>query len=145
MDKQLKTTYFCLLAPAVLAVATIFVAQRAGYLVGAGAQSSAWLGPALFTLAGTFAIALPIFYRTLFLHRIRHRKRTPVDVLLAYERRFLLLTMVPVYLAAIAYALEITYFHFVGTVLMALYAAYYYYPSPRRIASEKRLFRAETE
>jgi membrane protease YdiL (CAAX protease family) len=145
MDKELKTTYFRLLAPAVLAIVTIFVFQRAGFLVGAGAHLSAWLGPALFILAGTFAIALPIFYRTLFLHRIRHQRRTPTAALLAFERRFLLLAMVPVYLAAIAYALEITYFHFVGTVLMALYAAYYYYPSTQRIDSEKRLFRAEPE
>lgn len=145
MDKELKTTYFRLLGPAVLAIVTIFVAQQAGYLVGAGAHWSAWLGPTLFILAGTFAIALPIFYRTLFLHRIRHQRRTPAAALLAFERRFLFLAMVPAYLAAIAYALEITYFHFVGTVLMALYAAYYYYPSPQRIASEKRLFRAEPE
>jgi hypothetical protein len=145
MTRQLKKTYLRLLVPALLVIAGIYLAKYAGYHFGPAAPWSDVAGPALFILAGTFAIALPIFCRTLFLHRIRHQKRTSMADLLAFERRFLIVALIPAYLAALAYALPITYFHFVGTVLMALYAAYYYYPSPNRIALEKRIFRAEPE
>ena len=145
MERELKVTYFRLLVPALLAVAVLFSIKQAGIRFGAEVPRTGIVGPALFILAGTFAIALPIFFRTLFLHRIRHRKWTPTADLLAFERRFLLIALVPAYLAVIAYALQITHFHFVGIVLMALYAAYYYYPSPHRVASEKRIFRVEPD
>jgi hypothetical protein len=143
MEHELKTTYFRLLGPALLIVAVIFAAKSAGIHFGPETAWTGLAGPAIFILAGTFAVALPIFFRTHFLHRIRHQKRTPAADLLAFERRFLRISLIPAYLVALAYALNITQFHFAGTVLMALYAAYYYYPSTQRIASEKRIFRAE--
>ena len=145
MERELKATYFRLLIPALLAVAVLFSVKQVGIHFGADAPRTGIVAPAIFILAGTFAIALPIFFRTLFLHRIRHQKRTPAADLLAFERRFLLIVLIPAYLAVLAYVMNITHFHFVGTVLMALYAAYYYYPSPHRVASEKRIFRAEPD
>jgi L-asparagine transporter-like permease len=144
MERELKTTYFRLLVPALLAMIAIFAAKSAGLHFGFGTPVG-FAGPLIFILAGTFGLALPIFYRTLFLHRIRHRQRTPAADLLAFERRFLLIALIPAYLAAVGYALNITQVHLAGTVLIALYAAYYYYPSPQRIAMEKRIFRAEAE
>lgn len=141
MEKQLRSTYYRLLAPALAALAAVAAAHLAGRPL---VVHTAWkdvLGPALFIMAGSFAIGLPILYRTYFLHRHRHRPRVERSVLLTFQRRFLYMVAIPAYLAVVAYALRVSHFHLVGTVLMALYAVYYYYPSSQRLALEKRIFR----
>jgi hypothetical protein len=49
--------------------------------------------------------------------------------------------MITPYLALPACLFELPKFHFTGTVLMALYAAYYYYPSKKRVDFDRRIFR----
>jgi hypothetical protein len=43
----------------------------------------------------------------------------------------------------IAQILQLPRFHLAGTIIMALYALYYYYPSKRRIDFERRIFRVK--
>jgi len=43
----------------------------------------------------------------------------------------------------VAYLLEFPRFYLAGTVLMALYAVYYYYPSKKRIQFERKIFRVK--
>jgi hypothetical protein len=47
------------------------------------------------------------------------------------------------YVALIAQILQLPRFHLGGTIIMALYAVYYYYPSKRRIEFERRVFRVQ--
>ena len=90
-----------------------------------------------------FSIALPIFFRTLFAHNVRQEKSISETDLLRFERTFLCIALVTPYIALAGYILELPRFHLGGTVIMALYAVYYYYPSERRIRFEKRIFRVK--
>ena len=90
-----------------------------------------------------FAVALPIFFRTLFAHKIRHQKSTSEAELIKFERNFLYIALVAPYLMLVAYLLEFPRFYLAGTVLMALYAVYYYYPSKKRIQFERKIFRVK--
>ena len=99
--------------------------------------------PLVFILSVVFAIAWPIFFRTLFAHKIRQKKRISEVDLIKFERSFLYIALVTPYLTLIAYLLEFPRFYLVGTVLMALYAVYYYYPSKKRIQFERRIFRVK--
>jgi hypothetical protein len=47
------------------------------------------------------------------------------------------------YVALIAQILQLPRFHLAGTIVMALYAVYYYYPSMRRIEFDRRVFRVK--
>jgi hypothetical protein len=63
------------------------------------------------------------------------------EALLRFERTFLYIALITPYVAVASFILEIPRFYCAGTVIMALYAAYYYYPSERRIQFERRIFR----
>jgi len=99
----------------------------------------------IFILSVTFAVALPIFFRTFFAHKHRQRTSLTEGELIRFESRFLHIAMVTPYLAVLAYLLDIPRFHSAGTFLMTLYAVYYYYPSVKRIQFEKRIFRVKPE
>jgi len=96
----------------------------------------------LFVLTAATALATPILYRALFAHWNRHRRSVSWEELYRFERNLIGITMVTPYLALSAYVLQVPRFHFSGILLMAMYAAYYYFPSQRRILADRKVFRA---
>jgi len=141
MADELRRTYFILLVPAVVGFILFFLV-KAFHLVNLGPfKFQEFLGPLLFIASVILAIALPILFRTLFAHKVRHQKSVSEGDLVKFERIFLYIALLTPYVTFIAYFFELPRFYCAGTVLMALYAMYYYYPSERRIRFEKRIFR----
>ena len=97
----------------------------------------------IFIISVCFAVALPIFYRTVFANKRRHQTSTAEDDWLKFERNLLYIALVTPYVCLIAQILRLPRFHLAGTIIMALYAVYYYYPSERRIEYERRIFRVK--
>ena len=95
-----------------------------------------------FILAALLAVAGPIFYRSLFAHRQRNHSSVSQEVLFKFERNLTCMVLIVPYLAVIAYVLELPRFYNAATILLALYAIYYYYPSQKRIAFDSKIFRA---
>ena len=102
--------------------------------------SDPW-GALVFVLSAGFALALPIGYRLVFVHRYRHRFHVPSRTFIRFEKNLVHIVMGAPYAALAGYGLGIGTFHFAGSLLMAIYAVYYYYPSEKRLAAESRLFR----
>ncbi len=143
MTPDLKRTYFTLLLPAVAGFILIFV-LRHFQLVGFNIpQIPPILYPIIFIASVCFAVALPIFYRTVFANKRRHQTRTAEEDWLRFERNLLYIAMATPYVALIAQVLRLPRFHLGGTIIMALYAVYYYYPSKRRLKFERRIFRVK--
>lgn len=141
VDRSLRKTYWIVLAPAM-----------AGFVLAAGALQSGWMaagtaawrpqiGIVLFVLAVAFAVALPILWRALFAYRQKGRQRVTASALLGLQRRLILTALAAPYLALLAYGLQVPRFYAAGSMLAALYAVYYHYPSRRKLRYEKRLFR----
>ena len=86
-----------------------------------------------FILAVVFAIGLPVFIRSLFAHKMRDRTHVSQEELIKLERTLIYISLVTPYLTLIGYLLEFPRFYFTGTVLTALYALYYYFPSEKRL------------
>ncbi|MEA2038532.1 MAG: hypothetical protein U9N82_01715 [Thermodesulfobacteriota bacterium] len=143
MANDLKKTYFALSIPAFLGLILVYLLKTLDCFPAGQIESLKYIAPLTFVLSVVFAIALPIFFRTLFVHRIRHQKSTSEAELIKFERNFLYIALVAPYLMLIAYLLEFPRFYLAGTVLMALYAIYYYYPSKKRIQFERRIFRVK--
>ena len=99
------------------------------------------MAPVLFMLSACFALILPLLYRMAFIHRNRYEKKISERIFTRFEKNLIHIAMVTPYLALVGYFLKISTFHFTGSVLMGLYAVYYYFPSQRRMASERRIFR----
>ncbi len=142
MAAELRKTYIALLAPAVVGLVLVYLAKSFKILSPPQISYLNLIAALTFTLAVVFAVALPIFFRTLFAHKIRHRSSLSQEELIKFERCLIYVSLATPYLTLISYLLEFPKFYFAGTVLMALYAVYFYYPSERRIQFEKRIFRA---
>ncbi|MFP4087021.1 MAG: hypothetical protein ACLFUL_09525 [Desulfobacteraceae bacterium] len=148
MAKELKRNYFYIMIPALLALAAAYGAKALGLASGAPVQgwtAPGFLAPLVFVLSVVFGVALPIFYRSVFAHRMREAKTVPEKDWFKFERTLIHISLVTPYLILPAYLLEFPRFYFAGTVLMALYASYYFYPSARRIQFERRMFRVGKE
>jgi len=145
MIRILRRTYFSLLLPAVFLIASLYGLSTWDVIPVPVAKEKAWpiLSPCIFVLSAMTAVAFPIFYRSLFAHRVRDEKSVPEAAWIPFERNQILIALATPYFVLIAYLLGFPRFYFAGTILMALYAGYYFYPSQRRIGFERRLFRVE--
>jgi predicted RND superfamily exporter protein len=143
MDGELRKTYFMLLVPAVIGFIALFCIRSFHFLDLGTFQFRGIIAAVLFILSVIFAIGLPIFLRSLFAHRVRDQKSVSEVDLLQFERTFLYIALITPYVTLAAFLFEIPRFYCAGTVIMALYAVYYYYPSERRIQFERRIFRVK--
>lgn len=137
--KALLTRYVIVLVPAAL----VFAGWAAVRNLGAPPDPIApdVMGPASFICAIVAAIALPLFYRDRFVKSVAAQKAVEPAPFLAFEKTQLTLALLSAYCAAAAYVCTVNLFHFGGSFLAALYAAYYHFPSQARVAQEMRLFR----
>ena len=143
MALGLKRTYFILLLPAVAGFIAVFVIQYFHLADWNIPHIATLLPPLIFIVSACLAVALPIFYRTVFANKRRHQTHTVEEDWLKFERNLLYIAMATPYVALIAQILKLPRFHLGGTIIMALYAVYYYYPSKKRIDYERRLFRVK--
>ena len=143
MVGDLRKTYFTLLVPPVLGLILIYLAKTLKPLSISHFESLKFLAPFIFVASVASAIGLPIFFRTLFAHKMRGEKSVSQPDLIKFERHLMYIALATPYLILPAYLFDIPRFYFGGTVLMSLYAAYYYYPSERRIEFERRVFRVK--
>jgi hypothetical protein len=101
------------------------------------------VAPSIFILCVVLPIALPAFYRALFAHRKRNKKKVSEAELIKFEKRIIHMALVTPYLALAAYTLELSRFYVSGAILMGLYAIYYFFPSKKRLALDQRIFRVK--
>ncbi|MBW2594089.1 MAG: hypothetical protein JRE58_14015 [Deltaproteobacteria bacterium] len=140
MVNGLRKTYFAFLIPAAAGFLILYAVKTLALLSWEQVRPPQVIGIFIFILSFFFAIALPIFMRALFAHRIRDRKSIGVAELAGFERNLISIDLVAPYFSLIAYFLELPGFYFSGSFIAALYSAYYYFPSNKRIDFEKNIF-----
>jgi MFS family permease len=143
MTHDLKRIYFTLLLPAVAFFIAVFVLQHFHLVDWHIPSIPPVVHPLVFIISVCFAVAFPILYRTVFANQRRHQKYTAEEDWLKFERNLLYIALATPYVCLVAQILKLPRFHLAGTILMALYAVYYYYPSRKRIDYERRLFRVK--
>ena len=143
MIEKLRKTYFCLLLPAIVGFICIYLSKKFNFLNLDQPQFISILAPLVFVLSVIFSIAAPIFFRSLFAHKMSNKKTTSESIFIKFERNLIRIALVTPYLGLFAYLFEFKQFYFTAIFLVTLYAVYYFYPSQKRIAFEKRIFRAK--
>lgn len=143
MIDKLKRTYFSLLIPAIVGFLCIYLLKEFNFIHLGKPQFISILAPSVFVLSVIFAIAAPIFFRSLFAHKISNEKSTTESKLIKFEQSLIRIALVTPYLGLVAYFFEFQRFYFSATFIMTLYAVYYFYPSQKRIAFEKRIFKVK--
>ena len=144
MTYDLKRTYFTLLLPALAGFVITFTLRHFQLADWTIPRFTAALPPAIFIVSVCTALAFPILYRSVFANKVRHQTSTAEKDWLKFERNLLYIAMATPYVGLIAQILELPRFHLAGTMIMTLYALYYYYPSGKRIAFERRVFRVKS-
>ena len=143
MIHDLKRIYFILLLPAVAGFIAVLALQHFHLVDWNIPNIPPVIHPLVFIISVCFAVAFPILYRTVFANNRRHQKNTAEEDWLKFERNLLYIAMTTPYVALVGQILQLPRFHLAGTILMALYAVYYYYPSKKRIDYEQRIFRVK--
>jgi len=143
MITELKKTYFVFSIPAIVGFMLAY-GVRAFNLIRPGRVDfiEIW-APSVFILSILLAMALPVSYRTLFAYKKRDRKNVTEAELIKFERLMISITMITPYLALTAYVFEFPGFYTGGSFLMGFYALYYFFPSKKRIALDRRIFRVK--
>ena len=141
MVDQLKRLYFAYLVPAVAGFAIVYVIRDVCPPFSVPDLILDLLSRLLFILSAVIALACPILHRCWFAHCQRNSRAVPQVLLLRFQRHLIHTIMVVPYLALVAYSLPAQRFYLAGTLLICLYAIYYYYPSQKRIRFDERMFR----
>jgi len=144
IKKILLNHYLLMLTPAIVLIALLYLLKYfeinfygnfAGKVVSVLAL----------TFAGLFAVGLPVFYRSLFVNKVKNLKDVPIADFINYEKTTIMIALVTPYVLAFSLILNLkeTYISFLS--FFSIYAAYYYYPSGRKIKFEKKIFRIKEE
>ena len=71
-------------------------------------QDNTWLPPTLMVAAGLFAIVLPLWYRILFVNKMKAQKQTAKKRFLKFEKNFLTLASISIYILIAGYLMKLT-------------------------------------
>jgi len=145
MELQLKRIYFRWLTTVALVWSGGRLVQHVMPGFGAPPHLSASCGPALFILTAICALAGPILYRTLFAYHKRASVQIATTAFVRFERHLILIGMAALGLAMVTDFLALPSFYRSGTLLIALYAAYCGFPSQKRLALDRRLYRVAAD
>ena len=145
IQMDLRKTYFKLLIPLVIMLIIFYLLKILGALDNIQIGYLKFISVLFFILAGIFGIALPIFYRTLYISKLKNIKAISIEEFIKFENRLIIISMITPYFIIMPIVFNFTDFYFGGIILFSLYAAYYFYPSKARIDFEKRIFRIKEE
>ncbi len=141
MHIALRQAYCRQLLPALMAIAAAAAARGLGGTASIEPTAARILGAALLAAAIAAAVGLPVWIRAAFAHRVREQRFVGEASFVRFQRRLIATALVAPYLAAIALAVDLPSFHQAGVILATLYGLYYHYPSQRRLAFDRRIFR----
>ncbi|QGY38656.1 hypothetical protein GM415_00375 [Pseudodesulfovibrio cashew] len=142
--KTLFRRYLLMLTPAAILFAAWAACRQAGLVPASDKALTDLVGPAAFIAAIVLAVAAPLLYRIRFVKRVEGSPHVEAETFTAFQLSLTSLALLAPYAAAAGYMAGVSTFHFSGAFLAALYGAYYYFPSQKRVAQEMRLFRVPT-
>jgi hypothetical protein len=99
----------------------------------------------LLVLAALTGLGLPLLFRSVFAYRTRNEHKVPMDDYLRFDKILIFLSVLPLYIVSLALALKLANFYLYSLTLVAIYAAYTYYPSQRRLSLDQEIFRVENQ
>lgn len=142
MEKQLSGFYIKSYLPGIMAFIMLYLLHQSGVEVTFAIEST-FLVVFLVILAALTSIVGPLWYRIWFVRKFRNAKAVPRQEFLRFQSRFIGIGASTVYVTIAAFLLQLPRIPFLTIVLLVLYTMYFYYPSAKRIRSEKKMFRIQ--
>ncbi len=145
MVKKLQEKYFVLVSPPVILAMLVYLFQQLKIWEGVQATPSRYFPIVIFVLAITVGVAIPIYLRVYSFSKLKEKKTYSEEEFFNYEERIIYVISITPYLAFVAALLNIPSFYFGGTVLAAIYAMYYHFPSEKKINFDKKVFHVKVK
>ena len=127
--------------PFFLLIFATFALHKYGILNAYSSDYIGYIGLFLFILSATSGIALPLFMRYLFRDKAIKHGNTNSSLFLNFEINTLYISLTSGYIANISYILLVPKLHLYGSVIIALYAIYAYFPERQKIIVDLKTFR----
>ncbi len=140
MQQEIRAYYFKLILPAVVCCLVLFILEHVKVTLVLGEVSQAGT-IFLIVLSAFFSIVLPLWFRIFFIRKVQGQQEVSVEQFMTFEKTFLLIAELSLYIVLIAYVFKVPKTQMSFIALLGLYAAYYYFPSVKRIHHEQKLFR----
>ncbi len=144
IKKILLNYYLAMLLPAVLLILILYLLKylsvNFNYIYASKLTSILIL-----TLSALFSLGLPIFYRSLFVNKVKNLKSVSSPDFIAYEKATIMIALVTPYLLVISLIFNLREIYISFITLFSLYSVYYYYPSDKKIKFETKLFRVKDD
>ncbi len=143
--KNLQRIYYWQLVPAaillIMAYALTFIFHLADQNLSAGKTVTIIVT----VLSGVIGIALPVFYRSYFVYKIKDQKKIAEDTFLNYERTQITLALLTPYFLIIAVLMTMNQTALILITLFSIYVLYYYFPSEKKVLFEMKIFRIKPQ
>ncbi len=97
------------------------------------------------SLTGVFGVALPVFYRSYFVYDLKNQKEISNDLFLGFEKKILNIALTAPYFLVFSLLLNLPETTHILITLFSLYAAYYYFPSEKKVKFEMKMFRIKAQ
>ncbi len=144
MDKELKRTYFALVTPAIVLTIGVYLLIYFNVWEGINFVPSRPFSIIFFIVAISTGVAIPIFLRVYFFSLLKEKKSFSPEEFIKYQKTIIKVASVTVYLAFVSALLKMETFYFGGTVLAAIYAIYYHYPSEKKVKFDSKIFKVKS-
>lgn len=138
MRRSLVRYYWILLIPGVLFSLVVIGLISIG--LNQTVEVSCWFKMLIFSIVVANGLIFPIWWRILYFRSIKTEQRLSKKAFIRLQRGLILSACLGGLLLPIAYILGLSRVPMVITILIVLYAVYYYYPCKRRIQLDTKLF-----
>jgi hypothetical protein len=139
---NLQKFYFIILLPAVTGYVFMSILEQSDMAPDRWPIPPVGSGLLVFS-AGFLAIVLPVWFKIIFVRRVKLRKKISIAEFVRYQKIILFYAELSLYIVLVAERFQVPRMPMLLIALCGFYAAYYFFPSKRRLEFEKRLFRVE--
>jgi hypothetical protein len=139
--RLLQKVYYLRLLPAVALIVLAYLLQYFFHLTGNTVAAGLAVTVAVTTLSGVAGVAIPVFYRSYFVHRVKDKKVVAADEFIGFERALISIALLTPYFLALAMLMNMSQTALILITLFSLYAGYYHFPTEKKVRFEMRLFR----
>jgi len=144
LSKKLSKIYVRIISGYLVIIFIIYLLKDVLEIVKINLQPTTLLMQIIVALSAIVGIGLPIFYRTLFVNKIRNQKKLALNQFINFEKKLLLLALITPFFLILGLLLNFNQKALVLLTIFSLYALYYYYPSVKKMRFEMQLFRIKT-
>jgi len=97
----------------------------------------------LFILSALNALVFPLLYRLRMIHQFRAKQKVTRIEFISFQKHSIQISLSTFYILILSLLAGVPQLVYLGIFMLALYSAYFYFPSQKRIDFEIRLFRVE--